>query len=223
MEATTIVTQGEPFAARYGQAFKDNAVAKLLPPQSAPIEVVARELSISPATLERWRAQALSTPTRQHTWTAAARFDAILDDRPDRYLRLGEQLLDGIGQQMGGRVTNNLHTFGIAVSNDRQIDVAFDQTGSVDQIAIHLAGQCGAGQSGADTGSHFGNGDGLLIGADGTIGQFDIGHGGLPGKIWTKKKCGASRTFLLTKLTRLRFLNFDTSSEQHYQPHQEFW
>ncbi len=64
--------------ARYGQAFKDNAVAKLLPPQSAPIEVVARELSISPATLERWRAQALSTPTRQHTWTAAARFEAVL-------------------------------------------------------------------------------------------------------------------------------------------------
>ena len=42
------------------------------------IEVVARELSISPATLERWRAQALSTPTRQHTWTAAARFEAVL-------------------------------------------------------------------------------------------------------------------------------------------------
>jgi len=86
-----------------------------------------------------------------------------------------------------------------------------------------LASAISARQSGADTGSHFGNGDGLLIGADGTIGQFDIGHGGLPGKIWTKKKCGASRTFLLTKLTRLRFLNFDTSSEQHYQPHQEFW
>ena len=64
--------------ARCGQAFKDNAVARLSPPQSAPIEVVARELSISPATLERWRAQALSTPTRPHTWTAAARFDAVL-------------------------------------------------------------------------------------------------------------------------------------------------
>ena len=44
--------------ARYGQAFKDKAVARLSPPESAPIETVARELSISVATLARWRADA---------------------------------------------------------------------------------------------------------------------------------------------------------------------
>ena len=64
--------------ARYGQAFKDKAVARLLPPESAPIEAVARELSISVTTLERWRAQALSMPARERAWTAAARFDAVL-------------------------------------------------------------------------------------------------------------------------------------------------
>ena len=30
--------------ARYGQAFKNRAVARLLPPESAPLQVVARDL-----------------------------------------------------------------------------------------------------------------------------------------------------------------------------------
>ena len=64
--------------ARYGRVFKDKAVARLLPPESAPIETVARELSISVATLARWRADALSSPARARAWTAAARFEAVL-------------------------------------------------------------------------------------------------------------------------------------------------
>ena len=64
--------------ARYGQLFKDKAVSRLLPPESAPIETVAQELSISVTTLERWRAEALSRPARERAWTAAARFEAVL-------------------------------------------------------------------------------------------------------------------------------------------------
>ena len=68
--------------ARYGQLFKDKAVSRLLPPESAPIETVARELSISVTTLERWRAEALSRPARERAWTAAARFEAVLTTAP---------------------------------------------------------------------------------------------------------------------------------------------
>ncbi|MDT4820041.1 IS3 family transposase ISAzo10 [compost metagenome] len=64
--------------ARYGQAFRDRAVARLLPPESAAVEVVSRELGVSVATLERWRADALSMPARERAWTAAARFEAVL-------------------------------------------------------------------------------------------------------------------------------------------------
>ncbi|MDP2870152.1 MAG: IS3 family transposase, partial [Methyloversatilis sp.] len=64
--------------ARYGQAFKDKAVGRLLPPESASLELVARDLSISAATLVRWRADALSRPARVRAWTAAARLDAVL-------------------------------------------------------------------------------------------------------------------------------------------------
>ena len=46
--------------AQYGQTFKDRAVARLLPPESAAIEVVALEIGIGPGTLERWRDDARS-------------------------------------------------------------------------------------------------------------------------------------------------------------------
>jgi hypothetical protein len=42
--------------ARYGQAYKDRIVARLLPPESSSVEHVSREVAISVATLERWRA-----------------------------------------------------------------------------------------------------------------------------------------------------------------------
>ncbi len=44
--------------ARYGQAFKDRAVARLLPPESAALERVAREVGVVARTLERWREDA---------------------------------------------------------------------------------------------------------------------------------------------------------------------
>jgi transposase-like protein len=64
--------------ARYGQAFKDRAVARLLPPESAPLEVVSREVGVSAGTLERWRDDALAKPAVQRVWTAAARLEAVI-------------------------------------------------------------------------------------------------------------------------------------------------
>src|SRR3712207_7704593 len=60
--------------ARYGQAFRDRIVARLLPPESAAIDVVSREVGVSVGTLERWRAQALA---RRQRWTPAARLEAV--------------------------------------------------------------------------------------------------------------------------------------------------
>jgi len=53
-------------------------VARLLPPESAALEDVAREVAIGTGTLERWRSEELSRPARERAWTAAARFDAVL-------------------------------------------------------------------------------------------------------------------------------------------------
>jgi DNA-binding transcriptional MerR regulator len=50
----------------------------LLPPESASLNDVAQELGVSAATLERWRADALSKPARERAWTAAARLQAVI-------------------------------------------------------------------------------------------------------------------------------------------------
>lgn len=64
--------------ARYGQAFKDRAVARLLPPESTALEEVSRETGIAIGTLERWQSQALSKPARGRAWTARARLEAVI-------------------------------------------------------------------------------------------------------------------------------------------------
>ena len=64
--------------ARYGQAFKDRAVARLLAPESAALDLVAREVGIGVGTLERWREDAQSRPARGRGWTAGARLEAVI-------------------------------------------------------------------------------------------------------------------------------------------------
>lgn len=64
--------------ARYGQAFKDRAVARLLPPESAALAVISQEIGIAVDTLERWHAEALSKPVRGRAWTAGARLEAVI-------------------------------------------------------------------------------------------------------------------------------------------------
>ena len=53
-------------------------MARLLPPESATLEDVSREVGVGVSTLERWRSEALAKPSRTRIWTAAARFDAVL-------------------------------------------------------------------------------------------------------------------------------------------------
>lgn len=50
----------------------------MLPPESAALEDVSREVGIGVDTLQRWRSQALLQPAGERTWTAAARFAAVL-------------------------------------------------------------------------------------------------------------------------------------------------
>lgn len=64
--------------ARYGQGFKDRAVARLLPPESSDVQVVAAAVGVSADTLERWRSQALESGKTSGGWTAAARFEAVV-------------------------------------------------------------------------------------------------------------------------------------------------
>ena len=58
-------------------------MARLLPPESSAVEVVSREVGVSVATLERWRADALSNDASDRRgggqrWTATARLEAVI-------------------------------------------------------------------------------------------------------------------------------------------------
>jgi len=64
--------------ARYGKTFKERAVARLLPPESSPVETVSSELGVSVSTLERWRAEALSRGDGKRMWTSVARLEAVI-------------------------------------------------------------------------------------------------------------------------------------------------
>ena len=53
-------------------------MARLLPPESAPLDVVAREIGVSTDTLERWRSDELAKPARERSWTPTARLEAVI-------------------------------------------------------------------------------------------------------------------------------------------------
>ena len=67
--------------ARYGRVFRERIVARLLPPESAAIDVVCREVGVSTGTLGRWRAEVLAAPggmAASQRWTPAARLEAVI-------------------------------------------------------------------------------------------------------------------------------------------------
>ena len=64
--------------ARYGEAFRNRVVGRLLPPESANVGAVAKEIGVSVQTLERWREEAQSRPARGRAWTAGARLEAVI-------------------------------------------------------------------------------------------------------------------------------------------------
>jgi transposase len=66
--------------ARYSQKFKERVVARLLPPESSPVEAVSQTVGIRVGTLERWRAEVLAKPSGDEArhWTPAARLEAVI-------------------------------------------------------------------------------------------------------------------------------------------------
>ncbi len=75
-----LVEQAGDYATRISYQTRDGT-ARLLPPESAAIDLVSREVGVSVATLERWRAQALAAPgelASGQRWTPAARLEAVI-------------------------------------------------------------------------------------------------------------------------------------------------
>ena len=86
--------------------------------------------------------------------------EAVFNGRPDRDLGFRVKLLHGLRHQMGGRVTDDFNTFGVAARDDGDLSVLVDHMGEVDELAVDAAGESSLGQTGTDVGGDIGNGDG---------------------------------------------------------------
>jgi len=102
--------------------------------------------------------------------------EAVLDHRADRHLRLGEELLHRVGEQVRRRVADQLQALGILVGDDRELRIALDAVRRVDQLAVDLAAQRGLGEPGADRGRDLGDRDRLVELPDRTVRQRDGNH-----------------------------------------------
>ena len=102
---------------------------------------------------------------------------AVFDHRADGHLRFREKLLDGVGQQMGSGVPDQLQALGILGSDDGQGAVAFNQVAGVHQLAVHFAAQGRLGQARTNGGSDFCHGDRLRKIAFGSVWKRDLNHG----------------------------------------------
>ncbi len=102
--------------------------------------------------------------------------EAVVDHRADRHLGLGEQLLDGIGQQVRRAVADDLEAVGILVGDDRERRIGLDAVARVDEPAVDLAGQRGLRQARADRGGHLGHRRGMDKLAPGAVRQRDPNH-----------------------------------------------
>ena len=107
--------------------------------------------------------------------------EAVLDHRADGDLCLGEQRLDGVGQQVGGRVADDLQAGVVLGRDDGERFVGLDAVAGVDDTGgvarADAAGERRLGQTGADGGGHVGHGHRAGEFTFGTVRECDVDHG----------------------------------------------
>ena len=102
--------------------------------------------------------------------------EAVLDDRTDRHLRVGKQVLDRVGEQVRRRVPDDVEAFRVLVGDDGERGIVVDHERRVDDLAVDLAGERGLGQAGTDGCGDGGDGHRAFELTDGAVGKSDCGH-----------------------------------------------
>jgi hypothetical protein len=84
----------------------------------------------------------------------------VVDHRTDGDLRLGEQLLDGISQQVRGRVAYQFQAFRVFGRHNSQLGIGAHAETGVHQLTIDFATQGRFGQACTNGCGHLGHGHG---------------------------------------------------------------
>ncbi len=101
---------------------------------------------------------------------------AVVDHWADGDLRLREQRLHRVGQQVGRGVADHLQPFGVLGRHDGQLRRVLDAEAGVHQLAVHLAAQRRLGQAGTDRLGHLGHRHRAGVLAPRAIGKRDLKH-----------------------------------------------
>ena len=105
--------------------------------------------------------------------------EAVLDRRADGDLGAGIQILHRLGQHVGGVVADHVQRLGVAAGDEDDGGVVLDRGGEVENLAVELHRQGGAGEAGTDRLGHRGARHRRIELAHGTVGQGNGGHGSL--------------------------------------------
>ena len=114
---------------------------------------------------------------RERTAVREVVIKTVVDHWTDGDLRFREQLLDGVGQQVGRRMADQLQTLRILGRHDGQLGTGVDAKAGVDQSAIDLAAQSRFGQACTNRSGHVGHRHGTGKLTQGTVGKSDLYHG----------------------------------------------
>src|SRR6266852_2860910 len=85
--------------------------------------------------------------------------EAVFNYRHADHLRLGEQLLHGVGEQVRSGVPKNLDALFVALGDDGELAIALETVRGIDQFSVHPPSEGGARQPRSDRLSDFGDGD----------------------------------------------------------------
>ena len=102
--------------------------------------------------------------------------EAVLDVGADGHLGPGKQLLDRLGQHMGGVVADDLQGLGAVAGDDLHRPAARQRTGKVEKLAVKLDQQGLLGQRRGDRGGDLCPGHAIVELAVSPIGKFQIDH-----------------------------------------------
>ncbi len=77
-------------------------------------------------------------------------------------------------------MADDLDALGVLLGDDGDLGIGLDAIGRIDELAIHLAGQRGLGETGADGGRQFGDRHRVVESAFRAVGQANRGHDAYP-------------------------------------------
>ncbi len=113
---------------------------------------------------------------RERTFIGKIVVEPVLDHRADGDLGVRVEFLHGVGEQVGGRVAQDIDAVRVLVGHHGKVGVMIDDKRRIDQLAIDPSGQCGARQPRTDRRGNLGNGDSMVEGLERSVGQSDGGH-----------------------------------------------